>query len=309
MRSKDGLIEMARNLRIQCVVVSFLLAAAGSSAQQPTNPAQAPQAAPAVSMLEYDVVSVKEFKASGNDLGSSWGWDPGGLTAMNLSLRSLICLAWGINSYQLSGGPGWLDTALFQIQAKTDEATAEKLKQLTPDQGRAMQKRMLQAILTDRFKLTLRHETRPLPGYALVVAKGGSRLHEVAATDDDSNAVKGRDGTPLSRGSWTMNSENGSVVHTGHAVAIEMLITQLAATVNRKVNDETGLKGVYDFKLRFAQDRGLSADPGFSGNASGPDAVPTLFDALQEQLGLKLEPRKVADDALIVEHVEMPTEN
>ena len=299
---KGARSQITRGLLLLALFGAFPLLAQQTS---PLAEAKAVEATPP--LLEFDVVSVKEFIRNGN-VFSMWShWNPSGLTAMHQTLRGLICIAWGASDYQVSGGPSWMDNAYFQIQAKMDDATAAKMKLLSFDQKQAMRKRMLQAVLADRFNLTLRHETRPFPGYALVVAKGGPKLHEASTGESSGPGAKSSDVAPKSRGGMAMNWENGGLVLTTEGYSIDSLSTQLTGMVHGKVRNETGLKGVYDIKLRFAEERGLSADPGSSANA--PDALPNLFDALQEQLGLKLEPRKEADDALIVEHVEKPTEN
>jgi uncharacterized protein (TIGR03435 family) len=301
---KGATNQITRGLLLLAVIGAFPLLA-----QHTSVPAEAKVGEATPPLLAFDVVSVKEFIRKDNSLYTGWRWDPAGLTAMNQSLRRLICLAWGASDYQVSGGPDWMDTAYFQIQAKMDDATAEKMKLLTYDQRLAMQKRMLQAVLADRFKLTVRNETKPFPGYALVVAKGGSKLHEAAP--DDSHADRPATPTASSgRGFTGMTSGGGIYVFTGSAISLDALAGRVGAIVNGKVRNETGLKGVYDVKLRFTQDNGPSGIPGASGSASVPlSSEPSIFIALQEQLGLKLEPRKEADDALIVEHVEKPTEN
>lgn len=292
----------------RCLLMLAAMGAPSLLAQQSSVPVQAkaPDAAPP---LQFDVVSVKEYVNKGESLFTSWRWDQSGLTAMNQTLTSLICLAYGVNFYQVSAGPDWMNTAYFQVQAKMDDATSAKLQQLVPEQREAMRKRMLQAVLADRFKLDVRIESKPFPGYRLVIAKGGSKLHEAAPDDTYANGAKGIDGAPLGRGLMMVNWENGGFVLRGQALSLEAFKGQLMGQVHAQVKDETGLKGVYDITLRFGQDRGLSADVDSTKDTSVPNALPSLFDALQEQLGLKLESRKEPDEAVIVEHVEKPTEN
>jgi uncharacterized protein (TIGR03435 family) len=285
----------------RCLLLTALGAAAMASfplhAQEAANAAKPDQAKAA---LEFDVVSIKEYKFEGGSFSSNTSWLPNGLSAMNIQLHALICMAYGVNSYQLSGGPDWAKRSYFQLQARMDDATVEALKKLPPDKAEAMRRRMLQAVLADRFKLTVRHETRLYPAYALVLSKGGTKLHEAPPEDPNPEASA----TPTShgsRGSLWGNSDNGVDVLTGNAISLDALAGAVGGWVNAKVKNETGLKGVYDIKLRFAQDNG----PSGSSDASAP----TIFTALQEQLGLKLESRKEPDEALIVEHAEKPSEN
>ena len=262
--------------------------------------AKPPQAGAAAPVLEYDVVSVKEYKFEGGSFSSNTSWLPNGLSAMNIQLYVLIEMAYGVNSYQLSGGPDWAKRSYFQLQARMDDATVEALKKLPTEEAEAMRRQMLQAALADRFKLTVRRETRSFPAYAMVIAKGGPKLHEAPPEDPHADTTATATASS-SRGNMWGNWDNGANVFMGNAISLDALAGAMGGWVNAKVRNETGLKGVYDFKIRFAQDNGPS------GNSDA--STPTIFVALQEQLGLKLESRKEPDDALIIEHAEKPSEN
>jgi uncharacterized protein (TIGR03435 family) len=292
----------------QCLGRRFLLTALGAAAmalpslnaQQQTSADQPTQAETTAPALEYDVVSVKEYKFEGGSFSSNTSWLPNGLSAMNIQLYVLINMAYGVDFYRISGGPDWAKRSYFQVQARMDDATVEALKKLPQEEAEAMRRRMLQAVLADRFKLTVRRETRLYPAYALVLAKGGSRLHEAAPEDPHADTTATAT-SHSSRGNMWGNSENGVDVLTGNAISLDALAGAVGGWVNAKVRNETGLKGVYDLKLRFALDNGPSGIPDAS--------APTIFVALQEQLGLKLESRKEPDEALIIEHAEKPSEN
>jgi uncharacterized protein (TIGR03435 family) len=282
---------------------------AGSFAQQPTDAPKPPQAAAAAPALEYDVVSIKEYKYNGGPLHTTMRWDENGVTAINVSLDGLICMAYGVSSYQVSGGPDWVKSSFFQVQARMDDAAAEALKKLPIKEAEAARRSMFQAVLADRFKLKVRRETRTFSAYALVVAKGGPSLKEAAPADLKTDPVA----TPTAfsgRGSTNTTFEDGAFVLNANAIPLDTLVGQLFGWVNSKVTNETGLKGVYDFKLRFAQDNGPSGALDGSGSASVPlSSAPSIFTALQEQLGLKLEVKKELGEALIMEHAEKPSEN
>lgn len=292
----------------QCIGRVLLLSALGAVgmassllfSQQPTDAVKPPQAAAAAPVLEYDVVSVKEYKFEGGAFSSSTTTTPNGITAMNVPLYQLINMAYGVDFYRISGGPDWAKSSYFQVQTRMDDSAVEALKKLPPEEADAVRRHMLQAVLADRFKLTVRRETREFPGYSLVVAKGGPRLHEAPPEEPHTDTAA----TPTesgSRGNMWMNWDDGAFVVTGQAISLDALAGQVGGMVNGKVRNETGLKGVYDIKLRFAQDNGPSG--------SSDVSAPTIFVALQEQLGLKLESRKEPDEALIVEHAEKPSEN
>jgi uncharacterized protein (TIGR03435 family) len=154
---------------------------------------------------------------------------------------------------------------------------------------------MLKSVLTDRFKLKAHVETKELPVYDLVIFKGGPKLQE--AKQDRT------DGAPaVPHNSW-MGTSPGRF--NGQAVRLSALIEVLSHELHRTIIDKTGLTGEYDFKLKYTPDEG--PPPMLNGQ---PDtSEPSIFTALEEQLGLKLNPAKGPVDTLIVDHVEQPTEN
>ncbi len=303
---------MARYLRMQYVVVLFLLtlpSSAGLFAQQPTDAPKPQEAAASAPTPEFDVVSVKEFKYDGGPIHPTMSWDENGLNAMNVPLDGLICMAYGVSSYQVSGGPDWLKSGFFQVQARLDDAAAEALKKLPKEEAKAVRGHMLQAVLADRFKLKVRRETRTFSTYSLVAAKGGPKLQEAQPADPKADPAA----TPTAlggRGSMNITFEDGALVFNADAVPLDTLVGYLYGWVGSKVTNETGLKGVYDFKLRFTPDSSLSSFSGPSGSAfASQSSAPSIFVALQEQLGLRLETKKEPGDAVIVEHAEKPSEN
>jgi uncharacterized protein (TIGR03435 family) len=150
---------------------------------------------------------------------------------------------------------------------------------------------MMQSLLADRFQLRVHHATKMLPVYDLVVAKGGLKLKETAE-DENSGWSKGR----------------GS--YSGHRISTDDLVFILSNEVGRIIVDKTGLAGKYDIALKWTPDE-MAASAGQQANASPPaaDAPPSIFTALEEQLGLKLESAKGPVDTIVVDHVEKPSEN
>jgi uncharacterized protein (TIGR03435 family) len=229
--------------------------------------------------LAYDVVSVKPSQP-----GESNRWHR--MTAdgisMGMSLKALIMSAYSIlRDDQISGLPGWAGSAQFDVEAKMDEDAAASLAKLPQSEQSNQRRLMLQALLVDRFGLKVHHETRELPVYRLVIAKGGLKMQETSA-----NEIAG---VSFGRGQYT-----------ARGVPISGLVMILSAWSGRLVVDKTGLTGHYDAKLQWTPDdaAGQSQDSG-----------PSLFTAIQEQLGLKLESSKEPVDTIVVDHVEGPSEN
>jgi uncharacterized protein (TIGR03435 family) len=215
----------------------------------------------------FDVASVRPNRSEVND--GSLNRSGGRFTANNYSLRDLIAFAFGIptgRDYELSG-PSWLDTEKFDIAGT-----------FPPETSRDRVREMLRTLLSERFHLKTHAETRKLASYALVAAERGPKLL-VKSTSSDGAFIFGDD----------------HVTFRGFSVA--GLADRLSGPVfklDRPVVDMTGIKGVYDFTLNWAP--GDAASDGRSG--------PSIFTALQEQLGLKLEPRKIPFRIVVVDHVE-----
>jgi uncharacterized protein (TIGR03435 family) len=209
--------------------------------------------------------------------------DPSRLVATNMTLKSMVAMAYLVREDQVSGGPGWLDSERYDIVATSERVTNEDA-----------QRQMLRTLLTERFKLRIRQLTKDAPGFDLVVAKNGPKLH--AAKED----------APSRRrfGKGRLALENGTM---------ENLARLLAGVLGRPVADRTGIKGGYDVSLLYTPE-GFQAmpadDPRAAHEPPQPDPNgPSLFIALQEQLGLKLESRKGTAEFLVVDHAEKPGEN
>jgi uncharacterized protein (TIGR03435 family) len=299
-------------------IVFGLLNAPPSRAQSPVSNAPAP---------EFEVASVKPNK-SGERGGRIMNSPGGRFTAANISLKMLIHLAYGVTDSQISGGPGWLNSEKFDIEAKTDDSSIADPWKLSEEQRKLAQdrsKRMLQALLADRFKLTLHRETKELPVYALVVAKNGPKLQQASADElrppDPKEHQDFRKGPP----NGAMPKGRGLFMRPGQLTGTAAPLTVLAETLSnqpelgRIVLDKTGLKGNYDFTLKWAADErqgqmfggpggGGKEEPG-SDSAPPPDSGPSIFTAIQEQLGLRLESQKGPVEILVIDSAERPSEN
>jgi bla regulator protein blaR1 len=211
------------------------------------------------------------------------------LTAEHVALYDLAEFAFNLRSIQLSGGPAWADrgrallsdSVLFQVTAKAAADPPLNIDQFRP---------MLQTLLADRFQLKVHHIQKDLPVYNLVTAKSGSKLKESASDTK-----------------FEMNTRAGKLTRITAAHApLKNLIGQVEGYAGRPVFDKTGLTGTYDFELDFVPDSLSTAGL----DAAAPEAAgASLFTALQEQLGLKLEPAVAPFDTVVIDHAEKPTEN
>jgi uncharacterized protein (TIGR03435 family) len=198
--------------------------------------------------------------------------DAGRLTITNASLKTLIRNAYGVLSFQLADEPAWLDTEMYDIQATT--GTAE---QISPESL----KPLLQSLIAERFALKVHWETRESTVYALLVDKGGPKFH--ASTGEQAN----------------MDTQKGPerVAMKGTAQTMAVLTSNLGNQLGRFAVDKTGLSGVWDFTLSW--DRQTTAD------STGP----SLFTALREQLGLRLEAQKGPVQILVIDRADHASEN
>lgn len=235
----------------------------------------------------FEVASIKPADPGARGMGfqKSAG---GRVTMKNVTLRLMVTMAWDIRDHQLIGGPAWLDTAHFDIFAKPETEIPE-----TPE-GRERLRLMVQSLLAERFGFKMHRETKEMPVYDLVVAKSGSKLAAPVAP--------GQDGLMMGRGKIE-----------GKNVKTQQLCNLLANPLGRTVLDKTGLTGDYDFTLTWTPDLSESMGPkGLPESPKEPPQAadgPSLFTAIQEQLGLKLEGRKGSVSMLVIESAEKPTEN
>jgi len=254
-------------LRIAFVISAGL--AAGIAAQTPEP------AAPA-----FEVASIKASRDVSS--GSSVLQDQSGnLTTHNATLKRLVMFAYAVREHQVIGGPSWIDSACFDILAKPAVRTRSS----------AEFRRMVQALLSDRFKVKLHQDSRELPIYALVLAKGGPKLTEW------------KEGVGP-----TCQYQGGEL--TCRKVSMAILADELARRVGRTVVDRTGVTGAFDVKLTWSPDEFQVPGPAEMGRAeaANPGGL-SLFSAVQEQLGLKLEADKGPVPVLIIDSAERPSEN
>jgi|HubBroStandDraft_1064217.scaffolds.fasta_scaffold08707_2 bla regulator protein BlaR1 len=280
----------------------------------PQSRAQSPAAA-STPAPAFEVVSIKPSHDGDNRMMIRMA--PGGrFEAHNIPVKLLLEQAYDIKDSQISGAPGWLDSDRYNIDAKAEDSTADNQSKPDREAQQARLRAMLQGMLADRFKLTLHHDTKEMPIYALVVAKNGPKFHETTAPpfDPAASGPPPGPGGPMQRGQIRMMGR-GDLTLTG--VPLTQFADVLSRQLGRLVVDKTGLKGEYDFTLKWSPDEGqgqMFGGPGGSPDgrpaAPPPDANgPSVFTALQEQLGLKLESEKGPVDTIVIDHVEKPSEN
>jgi uncharacterized protein (TIGR03435 family) len=267
-------------------VVPFALAQNAA----PTAPAATP-----TKPLAFDVVSIKQNKSDGG--GGLGRATPDGDTNINSLLAYQIGPAYGVEPDNIYGLPDWAKNNRYDIQTKVAAEDIEAYRKL----NRAEHRRMMQAVFEDRLKLKAHLGSKEVPMYELVIAKGGPKLHEAKPGDTYADGIKAPDGTPIGGAGAFMS--RGS--YTGQQVTVPVLLNWLKGATGRPVVDKTGLTGKYDIALRWTPDLGPSSPD----SAPPEDTGPSIFKALEEQLGLKLEPTKGTIPTLIIDHIEPPTEN
>lgn len=214
--------------------------------------------------------------------------------ARGVSVQSLVQLAYHVQDTQVVQAPDWLASAKYDIDAKVDNAAADQWGKLTEDQRGALAGQMLQGLLADQFKLKIHQDSMDLPAYELSVAEAGSKLHKVA---DDAHGM--------------MHMGTGEL--TSRGTPLDLLTAQLSMRLGRTVVDKTGLRGNYAYSLhwtpdadertRMQQKEMIAPDSGAI-NASAPP----LLTAIQEQLGLTLQPVTTRVQVLVIDHVEQPAQ-
>lgn len=262
----------------------------------------------------YEVISIKPTKSDGKVMRLKLMFSPDGFEAEGVTLQTLIREAYGVQDNQISGAPNWVNSEKYDIELKTAKSAPDEPQKLSPDQGKLVMQGTLRTLLADRFKLKLHLETKELQQYALVVAEDGPKLQQAKPGDTYPNGIKGRDG--LGRpGLMHMDMAKGLL--TAQGLGMTDLAGYLSRQLNATVLDKTALTGNYDFTLHWAPDesqlamfKGLPTGQHEIDNTSAPESSgPSIFTALQEQLGLELKSQQGPAQILVIDHAEAPSEN
>ena len=284
----------------------------GQAAAGTDNPGQATTIT--ADLPKYDVASIKPYKT--DDRRVMMMITPDGVSLQGVPMRLLLPQAFGVEEDRILGEPAWVKSNRYDIEAKVEPDNAPKLKDMKVEQRNAM---MLQ-LLVDRFNLKYHYEKRELPMYALVVAKDGLKMKPTKADQDgpETDAPKPGDAPGPGDGRAPRPGRRMMTMNPGHlestGTTIDMLTHVLSRQLGRTVVDKTGLKGEYDFALDYTPDNMPMPPHGAPESGPKPEVQPdqngpSIFTAVEEQLGLKLEATKGMVDVIVIDHIDLPTEN
>jgi uncharacterized protein (TIGR03435 family) len=229
----------------------------------------------------FEVASIKENNSGARNSGTS-SRDGGLFIGTNVTVKQLIMQSYRLQDFQVIGGPDWINTAHYDIQARAEDGAVPKPTG-QPDFAKIdTLSLMVQSLLDDRFQLKLRHEMREMSVYILSVGKDGSKLKPPASES----------------GSTNTNVSNAKTNVVGKGAPVGTLAQIIGQQLRRPVIDKTNLTGVFDFQLNWV-----------NSNAPTDEVGPSVFTALQEQAGLKLESAKAPVEVLVIDSVQKPSEN
>ena len=301
-------------IRTAAVLAAFVCAATASRLDAQSTAPQVPAADAAatafVNNAVFDVASIHPIRDTDpHSMSMRISFDDkGNFLASGVSARTLMGVAWRMDETRVIGGPEWLASERMTITAKMDEASGAQFAKLDKDTQKLARQHMLEVLLADRFQLKSHWETRQMPVLALDVAKDGLKLHESPALPPDPT-----DGSqPKPHPGSSMFSSERKVTAT--RINLDGLAAYLSQRLHQLVQNQTGLKGIYDLTLEWAPDETREAAAatydGKAGAAVPADASgPSIYTALEEQLGLKLVARKSPVEVLVVDSIEKPSEN
>lgn len=284
--TKEQFPRAPKSIARAFVLIALTVAGtAASLAQDTAGPAQPASALPAPN-LEFDVVSIKLNRGGDRRMSHAMPANGDGLTLTNVPLFVIVLYAYDFNRPSLAFGlPDWTKTTRYDIAAKVTGSNLEDYQKLS----NAEHRKMLQKVLEDRFQLKTHWESRPMPVYEFAVAKSGVKMKKAGTGETSPN------------GQSIVSSGPNQL--TARAALVENLAWALSDSgMDRPVVDGTGLTAKYDFTLHYAPIQDGSG-------ASTDTAEPSIFTAVEEQLGLKLEPAKAPVQCLVIDHIEEPSQN
>jgi uncharacterized protein (TIGR03435 family) len=297
------------SLRASLLLLVALLAACGNAIAQTSAP-----------LPKFEVASIRPAKSGWRFSGQQS--PPGRLRATNVTAKNLIENAYNrqprfsLGDDQILGGPKWISSDRFDIDAKLSRVEQDEEKKLPRNEWADQLRLMLQSMLADRFKLKVTQETKELPIYVLVVAKQGPKLAKSTVPPPAALGAK-----PPDSGSRVWMGR-GQLIGIGVSVGdLAGLLSHLPEIGGREVVDQTGLQGRYDFTLKWTPEQGQRfGGPGPSGTAGGAQSAagkpaapgssgPSIFTAIQQQLGLRLKPSEGPVEMVVIDHIEHPSAN
>jgi uncharacterized protein (TIGR03435 family) len=273
------------------VTIAIVLSSAPRAAAQADAPA---------SNIAFEAASIKPSASPRDDEPASMVMPGGRYVATNMTLRALVRTAYSVQTTQVLGGPPWMDSERFDVVATVNQNIPAVVFR---DQFRPL----LGALLRERFKLSLHKDMKKLSVYALAVARRDGRLGSKLRESDQecvASLALRRAGKPVPQGPNGVRPCGGWYSQPGHlegrGVELGRFVETLAPHVDRVVVDRTNLTGLFDWELKWLPGAGADA---------GADLPASIFTALGEQLGLKLDSRKLPVDVVVVDRAEHPSEN
>ena len=215
--------------------------------------------------------------------------------ATNLPLKALVAVAYGYDS-PIAGDPDWLGNTFYNIQCRSDEAADARLKKLTPNEVRLEKRNAIRVLLADRMGFKSHMETRDSSIYNFVLAKGGVKMQTAPAPPPP---AEGETPAAAPMANIGAHGSQHGLEFVGTNANMRVICGALSSMIKAPIVDKTGLTGVYNFTLQF----------GGEWSANDPDSFPSIFTAVQEQLGLKLEAAREAVPNIVIDHITKPTEN
>jgi len=252
----------------------------------PPSPRIPPMAADA--NPSFEVATIKPSKP--DEKGKGFGFRGDRFRTINTNVNDLIAFAYGLHAKQIIDAPPWLGVDLFDIEGKPDAAGRPSPKQVQT---------MVQKLLADRFQLKFHRDKRELSVYVITVASGGPKMTKSTAGPND----------PIG---FQLRGLGDLIVRNLTMAAFATWMQ--SGIMDKPVVDQTGLTDRYDFQLKWTPDESQFAQFRGAGMvvpppSNDPNAPPSLYTAIQEQIGLKMSPGKVPDDVIVIDHVEKPSEN
>lgn len=306
--------------------------------------AQAASESAQTKLPEFEVASIKPHKSEGEMMRAGFRTTPDGILISGVPLSMLMNEAFELPANRILNEPDWAKAERYDINAKVDASEAPRLEKLT----QAERMEMLLPLLERRFQLKFHHETKVMTVYALVPAKGGPKLQAASLEDNPGSAMPPPGGEPADhdspvastgsniaqgradggakpadgggrmappKGALMMQISTQGMTLRGRSVTTEQLAQSIERFLGATVIDATSLSGKYDYSLSFTPEIGTmpspppGSPPSGEREASAPAQGPSLFAALQEQLGLKLVARKEPVDVIVIDHIEKPSPN
>jgi len=267
--------------------------------------------------LTFEVIAIHPDSPTSMGGSTSVQWRDRGYAASHVTVKELIREAYGVEDIQIQNDPKWIDSQSFTVEARFDTTTAELMKGLD-DAGLSLgREHMLQALLTERFRLILTPSLKQLPVYEITYADGAPRLRRASADTQYENGEKWGDGSPMGPHVVSYLFVAGHIQMTGQGASLDQLLDRLnqklSSQLGRTFVNGTNLEGNFDFDLSFTVPwrtvSGPMEDSMFAGGPSEDSTDFSLFSAFKEQLGLKVKSTKGPVRTLWIEHVEQPTDN